>query len=538
MITYSSLRKIIRILIGFIDRALNAGYELHYINKAILFDSVSSRNVAQMTASSHQTINRMATKLLTLFKTSPDIKFLELSDAELLALFYPKLKNKVSYKRRPPFEMILKEATKRPKKLALKIKTIYLMYREEDPSTALGISQFYTLIKQEIAKSKIEYIFTYTPGEVLAADYAGVQLIYYPNSPKQPEYLSVFVCVLGYSNKMFAIATKRHTTKQWVNSIVAGLDSLGGCPFTIHVDNGEMVKKAGLIAELNEQAECMAAHYNVIVDTSRVAMSQDNPKAEKTVQFITYRILVPMRRLHFTSIEEVNAHLSAEVEKLNNEPMQRIKLSRNQLFNMHEKSTLKALPQHPYRPFDERFPLKVSANATITYKGNRYSVPYTIRHHKVIVEITEDELTVFNNYKVVATHQIAQGVNNDSILDAHKSPQHLVQGNKNKSNFIEWAQGIDESAAHLIERQYKNVNSDNSNPAGKACIMIQKQLKRFNEPDFILACQYADEHQITSAQEFKMVMETEIYRDIDNNKPFVPLLLANKNVRGAQYYGE
>ena len=68
-----------------------------------------------------------------------------------------------------------------------------------------------------------------------------------------------------------------------------------------------------------------------------------------------------MRRMHFTSIEEVNAHLAQEVEKLNNEPIQRIKLSRNQLFDMHEKGELKSLPEYPYRPFDERFTINASA---------------------------------------------------------------------------------------------------------------------------------------------------------------------------------
>jgi hypothetical protein len=137
-----------------------------------------------MTAISHQTINRTASKLLAVLREQPSLQVLSLSDQALFALFYPKLQNKVTYKRRPPFELILKEANKRPKKLALKTKTIYLQYREEDPATALGPSQFFALVSQELRQHKIEHIFEYTPGEIAAADYAGAKLKYYPDSPK------------------------------------------------------------------------------------------------------------------------------------------------------------------------------------------------------------------------------------------------------------------------------------------------------------------------------------------------------------------
>lgn len=542
MITFHSLRSVIRILLSFIDRALKKGYEINAINKTILFDVMSSRHVAEMTAISHQTINRTASKLLAVLKDQPSLQVLALSDQALFALFYPKLQNKVTYKRRPPFELILKEANKRPKKLALKTKTIYLQYREEDPETALGPSQFFTLVSQELRQHKIEHIFEYTPGEIAAADYAGAKLKYYPDSPKTVEYLYVFVCVMAYSNKIFAFATKRHTAKDWINGLIAAFKYFGGCPFTLHVDNGEVVKKPGLIAELNEYAECFANHYKIIVDTSRVGRSQDNAKAEKGVQHVTYRIIAAMRRLHFTSIEEVNDYLAKEVEKLNNEPMQRIKRSRNELFDEHEKPVLKDLPKHDYRPFDHRFTANVAANATITYKGNRYSLPYTMRNQRqVIVEITDNTLVVIDNHKIVASHTLCESTGQNVLDAAHQSPQQNAQMNKNKQNFLSWAKEIDQSVVPLVEFQYKKVNSDNSAPAGKACLKLQKLYKKFGAVPFILACRYAQrtspEGESMSAKEFEMVLETAIYAE-DQESVLPQLVVEHKNIRGADYYAK
>ena len=143
-------------------------------------------------------------------------------------------------------------------------------------------------MRQEIKQSKLEYLFEYEPGEVLCADYAGIKLIYYPESPQKPELLDVFVAVWGYSNRMFAVASKRHTTNDWVRGFAKAFTHFDVCPCVVQFDNGEMVKKSGLVATLTEQAQCMAWHYDLMVDTSQIGSPRQNAKAEKA--FNIYQI--------------------------------------------------------------------------------------------------------------------------------------------------------------------------------------------------------------------------------------------------------
>jgi len=228
--------------------------------------------------------------------------------------------------------------------------------------------------------------------------------------------------------------------------------------------------------------------------------------------------------------------LLSEIEKLNDEPLQKIKVSRNALFNEHEKPASKTLPTHVYQPFDKRFTQIASAACTVTYANNQYSIPYQQRNLKVTIEVTEDKLQVIHEYDVIATHDILSGINQKSMLDIHKSPTHLAQSHKNKTHFMDWANAIDKSVANLVERQYERVNSDNSRPAGKACIFIQKLYKRYEDDAFISACKYADRHVITQVQEFEMVLQTDIHSDNDETQTTL-VLPKHKNIRGAQYYG-
>ncbi len=536
MINPQTFRNLVRVIERLREKAIQAGHAGDLLNKCTLLESISSRKIGEFVDCSHQTVNRTASSLLAIYKKSPDIDLLNLSDNELMSLFYPKMMNKTMPKRRPPIALIINEAAKRPKKLGLKIKTIYLSYRAQDPSTALSISHFYFLVRQEIKQSKLEYLFEYKPGELICADYAGIKLIYYPESPQKPELLDVFVAVWGYSNRMFAVASKRHTTNDWVRGFVKAFTHFDACPCVVQFDNGEMVKKSGLVATLTEQAQCMAAHYDLMVDTSEIGSPRQNAKAEKGVQHISNRVLVLMRKLHFTTIDEVNAHLLAEVEKLNDEPLQKIKTSRNALFEEHEKPASKALPTYAYKPFDKRFTQTSSIGCTVTYANNLYSIPYKKRNLPVTIEIAGNTLTVFHNYDVIASHEVLSGVNQRRMLDAHKSPAHLAQSHKNKAHFMQWASAIDTSIANLVQRQYERVNSENSRPAGKACIYIQKLHKRYGDEALISACKYADTHVITQVQELELVLQTEIHSD--NNETQATLVLPqHKNIRGAQYYG-
>ncbi len=110
----------------------------------------------------------------------------------------------------------------------------------------------------------------FAPGEVMFIDYAGSTLSYQDEGQEVLVY--AFVATLGYSKKRFAFATKDITAKSWIDGIIAAINFCGGVPEVIHCDNAKsMVKKAGVVAELSHSAKEFSEHYDVLIDTSKVA---------------------------------------------------------------------------------------------------------------------------------------------------------------------------------------------------------------------------------------------------------------------------
>ena len=138
------------------------------------------------------------------------------------------------------------------------------------------------------------------------------------------------------------------------------------------------------------------------------------------------RIYAPLRNRTFYSLEELNEAIRELLEKHNNTPFQRLKVSRRQLFEEIEKSELKPLPITRYE-FKKFLNLKVQFNYHIElkmrisiitvfleqYKGKRVQVVYTTS----TVEIYHDNIRI-------AFHKRDRKPNGYTTLDEHMPPHH------------------------------------------------------------------------------------------------------------------
>jgi len=533
MLKPAQLRNLVHALLLLIDKALKDGYERASLKTAILFGVLSQRTVAKNNGCSHQTVGRITRKLLAMATPLPD--FMALDSDALMLLFYPSYKKRNSKKRRPPFDLLLAELKINPKKLRLKIIVIYLAYRAEDPATALSYSQFCALWAEYRKSSKLEMRFEYAPGEVMFCDFAGVIVGYKDKKTGKTVKLYAFVAVLGYSKKMFVYLTPDLTAKSWIEGLVQAFNFYGGTPVVVHFDNAALVKKAGLLPELNEHVKVLSRYFNVICDTSRVSTPRDNANGEKTVQYTENRVLVPLRRITVYSREEAQAFVYKEVDTLNNEPMQKTKVSREQVFKEEEKPALNTLPTHPYEPYDARFLQKSSASHTVEYDQHEYSVPEDKRNKYLTVEVKGDRLQVIDDHEVIATHTISRVKGGMTILDSHRPANHLAEDKKNQIEFSKWAEAIGDSTLAIVMKQYEGMKSPRSRPAGKRCLVLKRLEKQFGSTRLEKACEYALEQCMHSVDDIRLIIKSGIFEDNDD-LPSMPPVINHTNVRGKSYY--
>lgn len=533
MLNSNSLRNLVHTLLLLTDKAMQGGYERTMLTTAILFGFISQRTIARNIGCSRQTVGRIAGKLLAMALPLPN--FSELDSNAMFLIFYPKYKKRVSHKRRPPIEMMEKESKISPKKFRLKLKTTYLIYRAEDPSTALSYSQFCAIWSAHCDKSNLELRFTYEPGEVLFCDFAGMIASYICKHTGKRVKLYMFVAVLGSSKYMFAYLTSNLTAKAWVQGLVKAIHFFGGSPAVIQFDNAALVDKSGLIADLNEQATILQRYYGVVCDTSRVGTPRDNANAEKHVQHIQNRVLALLRREKLDSHEEANTYLFNGVVELNNEPMQKTKMARIQSFLEVESPALNPLPELAYQPFDERFVQKSSPSYTITYKEHEYSVPFKLRNTHVTVQVTGQAVVVYLDQKDIAVHELSNIKGGRTILPEHMPPNHLAEAQKNETEYASWAEGVGSNTVAIVKMQYENMKSSRSRPAGKRCIALKQLGKQFGNEKLEQACAYAISQYMHTPSDIKLILKSGIFEE-DDELLQLPLVPTHQNIRGKDYY--
>lgn len=533
MLTSTTLRDLLHTLLLLIDKAVKEGYDRTLLTTAILFGFISQRMVARNIGCSHQTVGRIATKLLLLALPLPS--FNDMEGRALLLLFYPTYRARVSNKRRPPFAILEKEKSVKPRKFALKKRIIYLAYREENPSTALSYSQFCAIWAAHCKQSKLEMRFAYEPGEVLFCDFCGMTVCYLERKTGNRIRLYVFVAVLGFSNYLHVYLTPDLTARSWILALVKAIHFFGRCPSVIQFDNAALVAKSGALPALHEQAQILSRYYGVICDTSRVGTPRDNPIAEKHVQHIQNHIVTLMQREIFSSKEEAQAFVDIKVKELNDAPMQKTKRSRSQEFTEYEWAALNDIPNVPYEPYDERFIQKSSAHYTVEYKRHEYSVPYQKRNTYLTVEVKGNALTVSDDCDVIATHTLSNERFGRTVLDEHRYPSHLAEASKNEMEFTQWANDIGVNTAAIIAKQYANLKSHRSRPAGKRCIALQELCRQFGAARLERACAYAVTQNMHTVDDIRLIIKSGIFEDEDELIQ-MPLIANHLNVRGKSYY--
>jgi transposase len=507
-----------------------ATYLLREVLRLLLLPSkITQSHIERLTGCPHQTISEL-NKKLTL--SNLDMTALQrLDDDEVRAAIYPKMNERRLARVLPDFEMITMECLRKHKQRKT-LMVMYLEYRAKFGKDAYKKSRFFQLTREYMKQRNICMKQLFLPGEILCIDYAGTQVKYLCEG--SVVFVPVFVACLGYSKRTFAFATSDMTSLSWTLGLVRALNFIDGIPEVIQFDNAKaMVKKPGIIAVLNDNMRDFSNHYECVCDTSRVASPKDNGNAEAAVKFITQRILIPMKQdLQFFSLDEINQHLLKEVEKLNNLPMQKKAVSRNDLYFADERESLTPLPKQPYAPIVYQTTIKTPTNYHIRYLNNEYSVPFELANKYIDIRVRGNQLYILEKSQVRAIHDVFDGLNNVITIDKHLHPKHQFEAMKNKEEFLRWAKEVSIETEQVISAQYDNTTNHRSRYAGKRCVTLQKLCEKYGEEVFTEACRYGIEQEMTTPSDITLILKAKVYQ------PLAPTpLISHGNIRGKTYYG-
>ena len=226
---------------------------------------------------------------------------------------------------------------------------LWLEYRESTPD-GYSYTQFCHYLNEARSRADPTLRQIHKAGEKLFTDYAGdtVPITEKETGEITPAYL--FVATLGASNHTFARGVADMQEPNWINLHVRAFEFLGGVPELVVCDNTRtaVTKADRYEPTLHPLFADMAEHYDTVVLPARALKPRDKAKVEGAVLIAERWILARLRNRTFFSVAELNEAIEPLLEELNNRPLQRLKVSRRDLFEELDRPVLKPLPQSRY----------------------------------------------------------------------------------------------------------------------------------------------------------------------------------------------
>lgn len=273
---------------------------------------------------------------------------------------------------RPEMAYVLRELRKKHVTLHL----LWTEYRVQHPE-GYGYTQFCHYVRQAQQTADPTLRQTYRAGEKLLTDFAGdtLDVIDLATGEVHPAYL--FVAVLGASNYTYVRAVVDMQAARWIGLHVRAFEFFGGVPEAVVCDNtATAVTKADRYEPvLHPLFADMAAHYGTVILPARVRKPRDKAPVEGAVLIVERWIIAALRHHQFFSLAELNDAIARRLVDLNARPLQRLKVSRRELFEQLDRPTLRALPAQRYT-FDTWKTAKVAIDYHVCLDKHFYSVPY------------------------------------------------------------------------------------------------------------------------------------------------------------------
>ena len=338
------------------------------------------------------------------------------------ALFLP-VSDVKSQRIHPDWEIIHRELRKK----GMTLRLLWREYREQHPQ-GLGYSQFCHQYQY--------YAKTITPvmrqihkaGEKSFVDYAGMKVPWIDVKTAEINEAEVFVGCLGASQFIFAEATATQQLQDWITSHIHMFEYWGGVSEIVVPDN----LKSGVTTahrydpDINVNYQHLCEHYGVAVVPARAGEPKDKAKVENAVNIVERQILASLRHITFTSIGEINAAIRKRLFALNNQPFQKMKTSRRELFETVDKPALKPLPPTRYEYANWK-KAKIHIDYHFVFDNHFYSVPYQHIHHEVEIRATSKTVECFYKGQRVASHVRSYQPYRYTTLAEHMPKAHQEQ---------------------------------------------------------------------------------------------------------------
>ena len=454
----------------------------------------------------------------------------DLDETSLENLLFPStVPLSIEKRNMPSFDYMFKELARKHVTLQL----LWHEYREDNPE-GYQYSQFCLRYRAWVKTLDIALRQDYKAGEKLFVDYAGDTIPVHDPVTGQTVLAYLFVATLGASNYTYAEAVLSRELPSWISSHIHTFEFMGSVPEILVIDNVKtgVTHPCRYEPDLNPTYQDMAVHYGTTVIPARVKKPKDKAKVEASVLIAERWIIAALRNHTFFSLGDLNGAIEKKLEEFNTRPLQKMKVSRKDLFETVDKPAMKHLPERRYE-YAEWEKHKVNIDYHVEVDHHYYSVPYQIRQETVDARITPTTVELLFKGKRVASHARSYLPGRHTTLPAHMPESHKRYLEWTPSRIIHWAEKSGPSTGKMVREIMER--RPHPEQGFRSCLGIIRLGRRYGVERLEAACARA---LVMGAYSYKNV-ESILKNNLDSKTlPERPsgTCIAHENIRGNHYY--
>jgi len=267
--------------------------------------------------------------------------------------------------------------------------------------------------------------FETPPGEQAQVDLARFEVAF-TDEPGQTRVVWLFSMVLGFSRLIWAQFVIHQDLQSVLCCHVAALSAIGGAPREILYDR----MKTAVIGEdadglviYNRGLLDLARHFGLHPRACRPYRAKTKGKVERPFRYIREDFFLARS---FLDLDDLNAQLRHWLQTVANPRLHATtKRVVNEAF-AEERPLLQPLPLTPYRTV-LKLERRLSHEGMVRIGGNLYSVPDTARRRVLEVHCFVDEIRIFEDGAVIASHAPLPGRGQSCIDPAHRKASHRTR---------------------------------------------------------------------------------------------------------------
>jgi len=415
--------------------------------------------------------------------------------------------------------------------------TLHLLWEEYLACQRDGYrySQFCDLYRRWARKLKPSMRQPHRAGEKTFIDFSGKRPVVVDPRTGEEVAVELFVAVLGASGLTYAEATESQKLPCWVAAHTRMVDYFGGSSAMWIPDQLRtgITKPCRYEPGVNRTYQELAAHYGAVVLPARPAKPRDKAKAEAAVLLAQRWILARLRHQTFFHLAELNKAIWELLEELNNRPLQKLGVSRRQLFERLDQPALKSLPAERYELATWK-ECRVNIDYHVEVHRHLYSVPYALIHERIEARSTASVVEIYYKGRRVASHRRRYDRQPSTQVE-HMPRSHRAHAEWTPSRLIRWAEKAGPDTGRLVAEILQR--RPHPEQGYRACLGIMRLGRRYG-PERLEAAStrslrlrsysYRTVKNILSAKQDRLPLEEEA--------PSIPSTPLHDNIRGAGYY--